>query len=55
MVLVFCVFWSIGNPYSRYIMGVHSLDQIVYGMSMGIWTALVMHFLVRDNLIQHIE
>lgn len=36
-------------------MGVHSLDQIVYGSTLGVWAGITMHFLVRDHLIQHVE
>lgn len=53
--LTFALYWAMSIPYSRFLMGVHSLDQIVYGSSLGIWAALTMHFLVRDTLISHIE
>jgi len=36
-------------------MGVHSLDQIVYGCSLGVWAVFFMHFYVRDNLIMFVE
>ena len=36
-------------------MGVHSLDQIMFGSSLGVWSGLTMHFLVRDNLLRHVE
>ena len=42
-------------PFGRYVLGAHSLDQIIYGTTLGIWSGLTMHFLVRDNLISHIE
>jgi len=53
--LLFCIFWAISIPYTRFLMGVHSLDQIVYGSTLGLWSGLTMHFLVRDNVISHIE
>lgn len=34
-------------------MGVHSLNQIVYGTSLGLCAALTMHFLMRDYLLEH--
>lgn len=36
-------------------LGAHSLDQLVFGASLGIWCALTSHFLVRDHLINHIQ
>ena len=41
--------------FGRYVLGAHSLDQIIYGVSLGIWSGFTMHFLVRDNFISHIE
>ena len=41
-------------PYSRYLLGAHSLDQIVFGSSIGVWEAFTLHWLVRDNLMRHI-
>ena len=51
----FAVFWATAIPYTRFLMGVHSLDQIVYGSSLGIWAGFTMHFLVRDHLMDHIK
>jgi len=53
--LALALFWATSIPYSRFLMGVHSLDQIVYGSTLGVWSALTMHLLVRDNLIRHTE
>ena len=49
------IFWAITIPYTRFVIGVHSLNQIVYGVSLGLWSGLTLHFLVRDHLIKHIE
>lgn len=51
----FAVFWATAIPYTRFLMGVHSLDQIVYGSTLGVWGGLTMHFLVRDHLMRHVE
>lgn len=53
--LAFCIFWAVTIPYTRFLMGVHSLDQIVYGSSLGVWTGLFLHFYARDNVIRFIE
>eukprot|EP00356_Strombidium_inclinatum_P011479 CAMPEP_0170480330 /NCGR_PEP_ID=MMETSP0208-20121228/1212_1 /TAXON_ID=197538 /ORGANISM="Strombidium inclinatum, Strain S3" /LENGTH=154 /DNA_ID=CAMNT_0010752861 /DNA_START=310 /DNA_END=771 /DNA_ORIENTATION=+ len=31
------LYWAASIPFTRYLMGVHSLNQIVYGSSLGIW------------------
>ena len=49
------LFWAASIPYTRFLMGAHSLDQIVYGSTLGVWTALFMHFLVRDHAIRFFE
>lgn len=38
-------------PFARFYLGVHSLDQILYGTSLGIWGGIVCHFLLRDGVI----
>ena len=53
--LFLCIFWAVSIPYSRFILGVHSLDQIVFGVSIGIWAGFTLHFLVRDHFIKHVE
>lgn len=50
----FCAYWAITIPYTRFLLGVHSLDQIIFGSMLGIWGSLFMHFLVRDNLLKHL-
>ena len=32
----------------------HSLDQVLYGGSLGIWLSLTAHFLFRDHIINHV-
>lgn len=49
------LFWSTAIPYSRWILGVHSLDQIIYGTLLGFWTVIVSHFVFRDNLLWHMK
>ena len=49
------VYWLLSIPFSRYLGGVHSLDQIVYGSFLGIGLSLFCHFMIRDNLIWFFE
>jgi membrane-associated phospholipid phosphatase len=48
------IFWATTIPYTRYVLGAHSLNQIVYGITLGIWAGITMHFLVRDHIISHV-
>ena len=36
--------------YSRLFLGVHSIDQVVYGMSLGLWCAYTMQYCIREHL-----
>jgi membrane-associated phospholipid phosphatase len=47
--------WFFGIPFSRYLMGVHSLDQLLFGNSLGVVGGFTMHFLVRDHLIRNFD
>lgn len=49
------MFWFFGIPFSRYLMGVHSLDQLLFGNSLGVVGGFTMHFLVRDHLIRNFD
>jgi membrane-associated phospholipid phosphatase len=53
--LLFALSWGISLPFSRFILGAHSLDQLVYGSSVGVLLALTMHFFIRDHLLAHME
>ena len=52
--ILVAAFWAITIPYTRFVLGVHSLNQIVYGVTLGIWAGATMHFLIRDHLISHV-
>jgi hypothetical protein len=41
--------------FSRLYNGDHSMDQILYGWLLGLWSAISLHLLVRDHLISHIK
>lgn len=53
--LLVAMFWFFGIPFSRYLMGVHSLDQLLFGNSLGVVGGFTMHFLVRDHLIRNFD
>ena len=49
--VVLAMWWYLSIPYSRYVMGVHSIDQIVFGTTIGTWSGLMFHFLLRDHIL----
>ena len=51
--LLLTLFWAIGIPFSRYLLGVHSLDQVVYGFSLGLWSGLTMNYVLREAILNH--
>lgn len=53
--LILALFWSFTIPFSRFLLGSHSLDQVIYGFTNGVCEGLILHFLIRDHLISHIE
>ena len=53
--LLVAMIWFFGIPFSRYLMGVHSLDQLLFGNSLGVVGGFTMHFLVRDHLIRNFD
>ena len=41
--------------YSRLVIGAHSLDQVLFGLMIGLWFALSVHYLIRDELMKMIQ
>ena len=38
--------------YSRMFIGVHSLDQVIFGCQIGIWFAFTANFIVKEPLLK---
>eukprot|EP00347_Sterkiella_histriomuscorum_P005707 403355575 len=53
--LVLLIFLVINVGLSRVALGVHSLNQILYGWSYGLWIALFMFKYVRPGVYKHIR
>lgn len=47
------ILFSLSIGYSRLWLGVHSLDQILFGYMLGIWIACFMYFCVKNEMITH--
>jgi membrane-associated phospholipid phosphatase len=41
--------------YARFYVGVHTINQIVYGWSLGIFLAFYFHICLRDTIIDHVD
>ena len=41
--------------YSRMFLGVHSLNQVFYGLSLGLWFALTCEFLIKEKMMKLIQ
>ena len=41
--------------YSRLFLGVHSLDQVLYGYLLGLWFTITWHYLVKNKLMFHVN
>ena len=43
------------EAFDRLYLGVHSIDQIVFGLLLGTWSAFFFHYCIRDKFMAHIE
>jgi len=37
--------------YSRMFLGVHSINQVIYGLLLGAWLALTFNYCVKDSFL----
>ena len=47
LILVF----GLSIAYSRLFVGVHSINQVLFGLQLGVWFALSAHFIAREAVI----
>jgi len=59
IIYVFCILlfiiWTLGVPFSRYLVGVHSLEQIILGSILGALNGFTHHFVIRDHLLIFVQ
>ena len=53
LLLLIAVTFGCTIGYSRLILGMHSLNQIIFGLLLGIWVALTCHYSFYDRLLNH--
>lgn len=41
--------------FARFYLGLHTINQIVYGWSLGIFVAFYFHFCLRETIIKHVD
>ena len=56
-VIMFLIGMGFGTSvcYSRIFLGVHSLDQVIFGAALGIWLSISFHLIVKDPLKKHVN
>ena len=56
-VCLFIVAFTFGCTigYSRLFLGVHSLNQILFGLLLGIWLAFTVHFIFKDKVMENVQ
>ena len=53
--LIVALTFAITIAYSRMFLGVHSLNQVIFGAMMGMWSAFTAHFYFKESLDKHIR
>lgn len=51
--LLLALTYGLSVGYSRILLGEHSFDQILFGLQLGSWMALTLHFCIREQIIEH--
>ena len=54
MALVSAAFYFVIG-YSRFILGVHALNQVLFGFAFGIWIALAYHFICKKLIFDYVK
>ena len=52
--LTVAILFGVSVGYSRVILGVHSWNQVVFGLTLGIWIAFTLHFCVKDSIVENV-
>ena len=55
LIFVIMLTFTATIAYSRMYLGVHSLNQVFYGLSLGLWFAVTAHFLVKERLMSLVQ
>lgn len=53
--VIFTILLPLTICFARLYVGVHSIDQIMYGFLIGVWSALYFHYCLRDSVLNHIH
>ena len=51
--LVVALVFAFTIAYSRLVLGMHSLNQIIFGLLLGTWLAFSFHFIGYDWVMNH--
>lgn len=51
----FCALIAVITCMTRLFLGVHTLNQLVYGTVLGVWLAFTMYYCVQESLLSHVS
>jgi len=54
-VLFFTVSLTFLVGFARFYIAVHTINQIIYGWSLGLWMSFYFHFCLRDGIMHHVD
>lgn len=55
LTLLICLIFGGMICYGRLFLGVHSLDQVIYGLLLGLWFTFTWHYCVSDYLLTYTD
>ena len=55
MFFVVAVLFAATVGFSRIVLGVHSINQVIFGLQLGVWLACTSHFCIKDRLFANFD
>ena len=55
MFFVVAILFAATVGFSRIVLGVHSINQVTFGLQLGVWLACTSHFCIKDRLFANFD
>ena len=55
MFFVVAVLFAATVGFSRIVLGVHSINQVIFGLQLGVWLACTSHFCIKDRIYANFD
>lgn len=55
LLLVLAIIFAMSIGWSRFVLGAHSMNQIIFGLLLGAWLALTYHFLLNEPFLNQMK